>query len=215
MKPIAPLRRGRFISLEGIEGAGKSTVAQALSAELERRGEPVVLTREPGGTPLAEELRTLLLRRSGEPISAIAESLLMFAARAAHVDQVIRPAMLKGQWVICDRFTDASYAYQGAGRGVRETLLDELATAVHGDLWPTRTLLLDLPVATGLARARLRRGEPDRFEAETVEFFERARAAYLRRAALESGRVRLIDATPEAPVVCAAALAALADLLPP
>ncbi len=143
----------RFITLEGIEGAGKSTIARALHAELERRGLPATLTREPGGTPVAEALRTVLLDRGGERISPAAETLLMFAARAVHLDNAIRPALAAGRWVICDRFTDASFAYQGGGRGVSEHLLDELAAAVHADLWPARTLLLDLPVATGLARA--------------------------------------------------------------
>ena len=162
----------RFITLEGIEGAGKSTVARALHAELTRRGHAVLLTREPGGTPLAESLRELLLRRGGERMTPTAETLLMFAARAVHLENAIRPALAAGRWVICDRFTDASYAYQGAGRGVTPTLLDRLAEAVHADLWPARTLLLDLPVAAGLERASLRAGAPDRFESEQREFFE-------------------------------------------
>lgn len=205
---------GHFITLEGIEGAGKSTIAHTLRAELERRGLSVLLTREPGGTPLAESLRELLLRRGGETLNPIAESLLMFAARAAHLDNAIRPALAAGRWVICDRFTDASYAYQGAGRGVSTKLLDQLATAVHGGFWPARTLLLDLPVAAGLARARIRAGQADRFESEHSEFFERVRAAYLARAAREPQRMRIIDAQGAVPQVAAAALAALADLLP-
>jgi dTMP kinase len=205
---------GTFITLEGIEGAGKSTVARALQAELARRALPVLLTREPGGTPLAESLRALLLERSGEAIGATAETLLMFAARAAHLENAIRPALAAGRWVICDRFTDASYAYQGAGRGVSSKLLDELASAVHADLWPACTLLLDLPVATGLARARNRSGSPDRFEAEQTEFFERVRAAYLQRAARHAERFRVIDATLPAPQVAAAAVAAIGALWP-
>jgi dTMP kinase len=205
---------GTFITLEGIEGAGKSTVARALQAELARRALPVLLTREPGGTPLAESLRALLLERSGEAIGATAETLLMFAARAAHLENAIRPALAAGRWVICDRFTDATYAYQGAGRGVSSKLLDELASSVHADLWPACTLLLDLPVATGLARARNRSGSPDRFEAEQTEFFERVRAAYLQRAARHAERFRVIDATLPAQQVAAAAVAAIGALWP-
>ncbi|HVN99775.1 MAG TPA: dTMP kinase [Steroidobacteraceae bacterium] len=203
----------RFISLEGIEGAGKSTVAVALQAELERRGERVLLTREPGGTPLAEALRGLLLRRDGELLNPTAETLLMFAARAVHLDNAVRPALAAGQWVICDRFTDASYAYQGGGRGVDPALLDRLAAAVHADLWPARTLLLDLPVDTGLARAKTRPGAPDRFESEQRAFFERVRAAYLQRVAREPQRIRVIDAQRGRVEVVAAALAAIDDLL--
>jgi dTMP kinase len=208
------MNSGKFITLEGIEGAGKSTVARALQAELERRALPALMTREPGGTPLAEALRAVLLARGTERISAQAETLLMFAARAVHLDNAIRPALAAGRWVICDRFTDASYAYQGAGRGVSTQLLDELARTVHGDLWPQRTLLLDLPVATGLARARTRSGSPDRFEAEQAEFFERVRAAYLQRAAADAERIKIIDATRPAAEVAAAALAAIGELWP-
>jgi dTMP kinase len=208
------VRAGAFITLEGIEGAGKSTVARALQAELARRALPVLLTREPGGTPLAESLRALLLDRGGETISAPAETLLMFAARAVHLDNAIRPALAAGRWVICDRFTDASYAYQGAGRGVSTGLLDGLAAAVHPDLWPSRTLLLDLPVAAGLARARNRSASPDRFEAEQTEFFERVRAGYLQRAAQNSQRIKVLDASLPAGAVAAAAVAALSDLWP-
>jgi len=204
----------RFLSLEGIEGAGKSTVARALQAELERRGIPALLTREPGGTPVAEALRAVLLDERREPISAVSETLLMFAARAVHLNNAIRPALASGRWVICDRFTDASYAYQGAGRGVSEHLIDELAAAVHDQLWPARTLLLDLPVATGLARARARAGRPDRFEAEQADFFERARAAYLQRAARAPERIKVIDAALPAAQVAAAAINALEDLWP-
>ena len=205
---------GKFITLEGIEGAGKSTVARALHAQLERRGVPVLLTREPGGTPTAEALRAVLLERRGELISPVAEALLMFAARAVHLDNAIRPALASGRWVICDRFSDASFAYQGAGRGVSERLLDGLAAAVHPELWPARTLLLDLPVGTGLARARARAGSPDRFEAEQADFFERVRAAYLQRAARAPERIKVIDATLPEVEVAAAAVAALRDLWP-
>jgi dTMP kinase len=204
----------RFITLEGIEGAGKSTVARTLGDELRRRGGEVLLTREPGGTPLAEVIRGILLRRGTEDLSAVAETLLMFAARAVHLDNAIRPALAAGKWVICDRYTDASYAYQGAARGVEPALIDRLAAAVHADLWPTRTLLLDLPVTEGLARARRRGGPADRFEDEHQEFFERVREAYLARASADPQRFRVLDARADEPGLAAAALAAIADLLP-
>ena len=210
-----PGARAHFISLEGIEGAGKSTLAQALQAALVARGLRVTLTREPGGTPLAERLRTLVLERGAERISAEAETLLMFAARAVHVENLIRPALARGEWVICDRFSDATRAYQGAGRGVDADLIERLAASVHADLWPQRTLLLDLPVSTGLARARRRAAAGDRFEDEDRRFFERVRARYLALAAAESGRVRIVDAAAGADSVAAAALQAIADLLPP
>jgi dTMP kinase len=203
----------QFISLEGIEGAGKSTLARALETALTERGLAVLVTREPGGSPLAERLRTLLLERDAERITPTAETLLMFAARSIHIENRIRPALEQGTWVICDRYSDATRAYQGAGRGVDAALIEELASAVHPALWPTRTLLLDLPVEQGLARARGRKGGGDRFEDEDRRFFERVRARYLKLAADEPQRVRLIDATLPPEGVRAGALAALADLL--
>jgi dTMP kinase len=205
---------GKFISLEGIEGAGKSTLARALEAALRERGLAVRVTREPGGTPLAEQLRTLLLARGAERISAEAETLLMFGARAIHLENLIRPALSSGIWVICDRFTDATRAYQGAGRGVDAALIERLAIAVHGDLWPQRTLLLDLPVELGLTRAGKRAGQGDRFEDEDRRFFERVRARYLELAATQSARVRILDATGEPHTVARHALEAIDDLLP-
>jgi dTMP kinase len=205
---------GRFISLEGIEGAGKSTLARALEATLVARGLTVKLTREPGGTPLAERLRALVLERGAERISAEAETLLMFAARAVHVENLIRPALSGGAWVICDRFTDATRAYQGAGRGVDAELIERLAHTVHGNLWPHRTVLLDLPVDTGLARAHKRAGAGDRFEDEDRRFFERVRARYLALAAAEPTRVRVVDAAQAPDRVTARAFDAIADLLP-
>jgi dTMP kinase len=205
---------GRFISLEGIEGAGKSTLARALEATLTERGLTVRLTREPGGTPLAERLRTLVLERGAERISAEAETLLMFAARAVHVENLILPALDRGEWVICDRFTDATRAYQGAGRGVDAALIERLADTVHGTLWPHRTLLLDLPVEVGLARARRRSAAGDRFEDEDRRFFERVRARYLALAASEPARMRVLDAAGAPDDVAARARAAIADLLP-
>jgi dTMP kinase len=187
---------GRFITLEGIEGAGKSTIAKYVSDWLMGQGIAVRLTREPGGTPLAERVRQIVLERGTEPLSAVTETLLMFAARALHVENLIAPALRAGQWVVCDRFTDATRAYQGSGRGVDAALIDTLARAVHPQLAPDRTLLLDLPVAAGLARARERGGHgADRFEAETIGFFERVRAGYLALAHREPGRIQVIDAS--------------------
>jgi dTMP kinase len=187
---------GRFITLEGIEGAGKSTIASYVGDWLIGQGIAVRLTREPGGTPLAERVRQIVLERGTEPLSAVTETLLMFAARALHVENLIAPALRAGQWVVCDRFTDATRAYQGSGRGVDAALIDTLARAVHPQLAPDRTLLLDLPVAAGLARARERGGHgADRFEAETIGFFESVRAGYLALAHREPGRIHVIDAS--------------------
>ena len=195
MSTRAPLSPGKLITLEGIEGAGKSTLAQFMSAWLGRHGITVRLTREPGGTPLAERVRQIVLERGAEPVSPLTETLLMFAARALHVQNVIRPTLARGEWVVCDRFTDATRAYQGSGRGVDTALIDALALAVHGDLQPDCTLLLDLPVSVGLARARTRPGaSADRFEAETAGFFEKVRAGYLALARREPQRFRIIDA---------------------
>src|SRR3979411_3348099 len=180
MKRPKPAGTGKFITLEGIEGAGKSTLAQFASAWLGRHGIAVRLTREPGGTPLAERVRQIVLERGAEPVSPLTETLLMVAARALHVENVIRPALARGEWVICDRFTDATRAYQGYGRGLDQAWIEQLALAVHGDLQPDCTFLLDLPVAMGLSRARGRSGSAaDRFEAEVEEFFERVRKGYL------------------------------------
>ena len=197
MTTRAPVSPGKLITLEGIEGAGKSTLAQFMSAWLGRHGVTVRLTREPGGTPLAERVRQIVLERGAEPVSPLTETLLMFAARALHVQNVIRPTLARGEWVVCDRFTDATRAYQGSGRGVDAALIDALALAVHGDLKPDCTLLLDVPVRAGLARARTRPGATataDRFEAETVGFFEKVRAGYLALARREPQRFRIIDA---------------------
>jgi dTMP kinase len=188
------MSRGQFITLEGIEGAGKSTAARFVVATLSAAGHTVLLTREPGGTPLAERVRALVLERGTEVVTPLTETLLMFAARALHVTHVIRPALARGEWVVCDRFTDATRAYQGSGRGVDAALIEQLARAVHADLQPDCTLLLDLPVPAGLSRARARAGAADRFEAETVSFFEKVRAGYLALARAEPQRVHLIEA---------------------
>ncbi len=183
---------GRFVTLEGVEGVGKSTQIDHIARYLENRGHMVRITREPGGTVLGERIRELLLGEQTAPLSADAETLLMFAARAQHLDEVIRPALLRGEWVICDRFTDATRAYQGAGRGVNDQLLDCLIRTVQRGLQPDLTLLLDAPAELGLARIGHR--PMDRFEQEGVAFLERVRQAYLRLAALEPDRIRCIDA---------------------
>ncbi|RPE81267.1 dTMP kinase [Vulcaniibacterium tengchongense] len=198
----------RFVTLEGGEGAGKSTVLAALREELAARGFEAVCTREPGGTPLAERIRELLLDPRHEPPSAEAELLLMFAARAQHVRETILPALRRGAWVISDRFTDASYAYQGAARGGDPAFIAELERRAVG-IVPALTLLLDVPVALGLQRARGRGAAADRIEAEREEFFERVRAGYLERARGEPRRFRTIDATQPADAVAAEALAHL------
>lgn len=209
------MSRGRFITLEGIEGAGKSTLAHFAAEWLRGQGIKVRLTREPGGTPLAERLRRIVLEHGPEPLSAVAETLVMFAARALHVAQVIEPALGRGEWVLCDRFTDATRAYQGAGRGVDAALIDALARAVHPQLTPDVTLLMDLPVSAGLGRAKSRAGAAsDRFEDEAVSFFERVRAAYLALARAEPERFRLIDATQPLAEVERQAVAALSPLCP-
>ncbi|TRZ90397.1 MAG: dTMP kinase [Rhodocyclaceae bacterium] len=187
------MARGRFISFEGIDGAGKSTQHAWLVDYLRGTGHTVVATREPGGTPLGEKLRALLL---AEPMHLETEALLMFAARREHVEEVIKPALARGEWVVCDRFADASFAYQGGGRGLDWKKLEVLAEWVLGDLQPDLTLVFDAPVA--IAQQRLHAAatfNPDRFEQEQSAFFERVRAAYLRIAAEDSRRVRLIDAT--------------------
>jgi dTMP kinase len=189
------MTRGRFVTLEGIEGAGKSTAAQFARDWLASQGIVACLTREPGGTPLAERVRAIVLQPDREPIPAEAETLLMFAARSIHLASLVRPALARGEWVICDRFTDATRAYQGGGRAVSAALIEQLAAAVHGDIAPDRTLLLDLPVAEGLRRARSRAGAADRFEQEREAFFERVRQAYLEIGRREPQRIRLIDAS--------------------
>ncbi len=210
------MSRGRFITLEGIEGAGKSTLAAALCERIRARGFAARSTREPGGTALAERLRAVVLERGDESVSPQAETLLMFAARAIHLDNLVRPALARGEWVVCDRFTDATRAYQGGGRGVDPQWIEALALPVHAGLEPDLTLLLDLPVETGLARARSRRGQAgqdvDRFESETLAFFARVRARYLQIAAEAPGRVTVIDAAAAPAEVQAAALAALETL---
>ncbi|MGB5209645.1 MAG: dTMP kinase [Gammaproteobacteria bacterium] len=184
---------GRFITLEGIEGVGKSTNLEFVAQLLRAGGREVVITREPGGTPLAERVRALLLDHAEEPVPPLAELMLMFAARAIHLENHILPALASGKWVVCDRFTDATYAYQGGGRGQVEERIAAMENWVQGDFRPHLTLLLDADPGIGLARAS-RRGESDRFEVEREEFFARVRAVYLDRARNDPARVRVIDA---------------------
>ncbi|MDE2305599.1 MAG: dTMP kinase [Gammaproteobacteria bacterium] len=193
------MTNGRFVTFEGIEGVGKSTQIGRLARSLGARGVPVLETREPGGTPLAERIRTLVLERGEEVLPPSAELLLMFAARALHLHNRIEPALRAGRWVLCDRFTDATYAYQGGGRGLEIAAIAELERLVQGPRRPDLTVLLDLPVDAALERARSRGAQSDRFESERREFFERVRRSYLQRAAGEPGRFAVIDAsgTPE------------------
>ena len=185
--------KGKFITVEGIEGAGKSSNLPFIQAFLETAGKPLTVTREPGGTPLGEGIRRLLLEGQGEGMTPTTELLLMFAARAEHLHRVIQPALDSGRWVLCDRFTDATYAYQGGGRGIPPRHIAELESFVQGPVRPDLTLLFDVPVNTGLARAR-GRSDPDRFEQQAVDFFERVRETYLRLAAEQPNRYRIIDA---------------------
>jgi len=191
---------GRFITVEGSEGVGKSSNLDFIESLLREAGKDVVRTREPGGTELGETLRGILLDARQKAICDDAELLLMFAARAQHLAEVIRPALAAGKWVLCDRFTDATYAYQGGGRGIPFERIAVLEQWVQGDLRPDLTLLLDMPVAAGLARAG-ERSEPDRFEQEQIAFFERVRRAYLERARQAPERFRIIDASPPLPEV--------------
>jgi dTMP kinase len=191
MEPV-----GRFLTIEGIEGVGKSTQIARLSTHLAERGIDHLVTREPGGTPLAETIRDIVLRPGDEPLPPAAELLLMFAARAVHLANHIEPALNAGRWVLSDRFTDATFAYQGAGRGLQEADIRCLETLVQGARRPDLTLLLDVPVEIGMERSQRRDAGAirDRFETERAEFFERVRACYLSRARAEPGRVAVIDA---------------------
>jgi dTMP kinase len=226
---------GRFLTLEGIEGVGKTTQVARLSKALSERAIAHVVTREPGGTPLAEQIRELVLTARTESLPDVAELLLMFAARSVHLANYIEPQLAAGRWVICDRFTDATYAYQGAGRGLGADSVARLESLVQGMRRPDLTLLLDVAVSVGLRRAQARnagagglesaahgaaaapsaaaaeRGPADRFERERVEFFERVRAAYRARAAAYPERIVVIDAGADADQVAAQILSTLRD----
>jgi dTMP kinase len=186
--------RGRFITIEGTEGVGKTTNIEYIKQWLDDHAISYVSTREPGGTPLAEEVRQLLLANREEKVCSKAELLMMFAGRAQHIDQVIEPQLAKGNWVLCDRFTDATYAYQGAGREMGDELIKSLETMVQGAMRPDLTLVLDVPVELGLERAG-KRSEPDRFEREKTDFFNRVRQAYLSMATNNPQRYKIIDAS--------------------
>jgi dTMP kinase len=185
--------RGKFITVEGTEGVGKSTNIAYIKDWLAKAGCNLLVTREPGGTPLAEEIRNLLLANRSEQVDATAELLLMFAARAQHLNRLIEPALASGQWVLCDRFTDATFAYQGGGRGLDLTTITHLESLVQGVRQPDITFYLDIDVTTGLERAR-QRGDLDRFEQEDISFFERVRKTYLDRVRQYPDRFIVIDA---------------------
>ena len=186
------MNRGRFITLEGVDGAGKSTHVAWIAERLRARGHAVLVTREPGGTPLAERLRELVLT---EPMDPIAETMLLFAARADHVQHVIDPTLRAGTWVLCDRFTDATFAYQGGGKGVAAELIAHLAQVSHDGLLPDRTLVFDCPYEVSRERLKQTGRVPDRFERENREFFERVRQEYLGLARSDPERIRLVDAS--------------------
>jgi len=205
------MARGKFITVEGIEGVGKSTNIAFLAGLIERRGYGVVTTREPGGTPAAERIRALLLEHGSEPVPDIAEMLLFFAARSLHLSNRIRPALDRGDWVVCDRFTDASRAYQGFGRQLGLERINTLAGWVQEGLEPDLTILLDAPASVGMGRAE-RRGATDRLESEQTSFYERVREGYLSLAKAEPRRFAVIDASRTLPEVQAGIEAALARL---
>ncbi len=188
------MKKGLFITLEGGEGAGKSSNLGFIETWLRQAGKNPLMTREPGGTRAGEEIREILLHGKDLLLTAEAEMLLMFAARAEHLQQVVRPALAQGRIVVCDRFTDATYAYQGGGRGLPAERIAVIEQWVQGDLRPDLTLLFDVPVEIGLQRAN-RRSTPDRFERENIQFFERVRHIYLERARVEAGRIRILDAS--------------------
>lgn len=187
------MQGGKFLTIEGTEGVGKSTNLVFVRDFLQSRGIEVVVTREPGGTPLAEEIRGLLLAKRDEVVDETAELLLVFAARAQHIANVIKPALVRGAWVLSDRFTDATYAYQGGGRGLNKIIIADLERMVQGELRPDLTLILDIDVKLGLQRAS-QRGELDRFESEAIEFFERVRSAYHARAQAAPKKYALVNA---------------------
>jgi dTMP kinase len=212
------MQRGKFITIEGGEGVGKSTQIAAVREHLLSHGRAVVMTREPGGTPRAERIRELLLEQSAEPMPVLCELLLMFAARATHIANVIEPALSRGDWVVCDRFTDATYAYQGGGRGMDVKQIATLEQLVQGSLRPDLTILLDVSLDISTARAQhrnLQTGSVDRFEREQRDFFERVRDAYLARARQEPARIAVIDASGDRDRVSAAIRSTLDGLLIP
>jgi dTMP kinase len=203
-------KRGRLITLEGGEGAGKSTQLRVMQEWLQQQGIQSVVTREPGGTPVGEALRAIILNKDHVGIVPDTELLIMFAARAQHIQAVVEPALAAGQWVLCDRFTDATYAYQGGGRGISRDRIAALETWVQGELRPDHVFILDVPVDIGLARAGAR-GELDRFEREAHAFLERVRAEYLHRAATWPDRYSIVDGSQGVTQVSASLLSRLKD----
>lgn len=206
------MKRGRFITVEGVEGVGKSTQLALLETHLRAQAIELIMTREPGGSPLAEQIRTLLLTPRDDAMAVDAELLLVFAARADHLATRIVPALERGHWVVSDRFTDATFAYQGAGRGISVTRIAELERWVQGALRPDRVIILDLPPEEGARRAS-RRAEPDRFEREQLDFFHRARDMYLERARQDPQRYRVVNASGELETVHARIVDVIEDLL--
>lgn len=188
------IKTGKFITLEGGEGVGKTTNLSFIKDYLQNKNIDLIVTREPGGTQLAEQIRALLLQSNNEAVTASTELLLMFAARAQHLNNLIKPALNEGKWVLCDRFTDATYAYQGGGRGMSLETINWLETFVQGELRPDLTLLLDAPVETGMARAKNRGGQLDRFELEQLDFFNKVRQTYLFLAKNSPNRIKIIKA---------------------
>ena len=186
---------GKFISIEGVEGAGKSTQVSFIQDYLTNLGKIVVVTREPGGTELSEKIRNLLLDPSSNSMANDTELLLMFASRAEHVSQVINPALHRGDWVLCDRFLDATYAYQGGGRGIERQRIQQIADWTLRGLIPDLTLLFDLPVELGLERVLERKEDMDRFEQEKIDFFQKIRKSYLKSAKAEPNRIKILDAS--------------------
>jgi dTMP kinase len=209
---VEEMERGKFITVEGIEGVGKSTNIDHISAAIRERGFEVVLTREPGGTPLAENIRRMLLEHGNEPLPDVAELLLFFAARSLHINNTIQPALDAGVWVVCDRFTDASRAYQGYGRGIDMQRIDYLAEWVEDGLNPDLTILLDAPADIGMSRAE-QRGETDRLESEEHSFYQRIRQGYLELAKANKSRFVVVDASGSMDDVRSAVILSLGALL--
>jgi dTMP kinase len=209
---MGQLKQGLFITVEGVEGVGKSTNVTFIAEQLQASGIEYIITREPGGTPLAESIRELLLTPRDEKVNKNTELLLMFAARSQHLSNHIQPALDKGCWVLCDRFTDATYAYQGGGRGISEAKIAQLEQLVQGNLRPDITVLLDAPISIGMERAN-KRGALDRFEQEQQQFFEQVRARYLQMASLHSDRYRVIDAAPSLATVQSAIKQLMSEII--
>lgn len=197
---MTQISRGKFLTIEGQDGAGKSTNINVIEAFLEQQGIDYIKSREPGGTPFGETLREVLLNSNDEKIGDAAELLVIFAARAQHIEQVIDPALAKGQWVLCDRFTDATYAYQGFGRGLDLSLIKQLESNIQKSLRPDLTILLDLPVEVGESRAG-QRSSPDRFEQQKQAFKQKVRDGYIQLASEQPERIKVVDAARDIPAV--------------